>query len=210
MSCLTARCPRLHWGSQNWFVFESMNHWASQHISHVHCLHGENDWWTWWCEEAAGRRRRPALGRRAQALPPGVRDKAKLMTTHSELQLMIRFLGRIQYTAAISTNSSGCFRFVCMSHRFCASLQPYTNSLPAAGFFLSCSCHHCVNLCKWAINSTSTCCWKPAKDLSWNFKPLNEQNLPQRTKTLHPPQNSWKRSKTSFFATVVPGCANTF
>lgn len=93
------------------------------------------------CKEAAGGRRRPAGGRRrpavghsALAVPPGDRNKAKLMTTHSELQLMIRFLGRLHSTAAIATNFSGCLRFVCMPHRFCASLQLYTKWLQKVNF----------------------------------------------------------------------------
>lgn len=72
---------------------------------------------------------------RPQARPPGVRDKAKLMTTLSELQLMISFLARIRNKAAISTNFSGCFRFVCMSQRFSASLQLYADALLLVFFF---------------------------------------------------------------------------
>lgn len=139
MSCSYASCPQLHWGFQIWFVFwicESLNISAHQPCSLSPRGKRLPYWWKWWCEEAAGRRRRPAVGRSAQALLPGVRDKAKLITTHSELQLVIRFLGRIHYIAAISTNSSGCFRIVCMSHRFCASLHLHTNALPPASVFL--------------------------------------------------------------------------
>lgn len=68
---------------------------------------------------------------------PGVRDKAKLVTTHYALQLMINVVGGIHYTAALSTNFSHCFRFIHTSHRFCASLQLYTDASAAVSLFFS-------------------------------------------------------------------------